>query len=306
MSPRKKARRKATRARRPAASATRASAAARRKAAYGTGWAVASDAAQPVGDRANALRRLASSLPDDDAQFKGTLKIVRDTEAPVAVRLAALEALQASSFQVVKFKRHRAGYLAALRSVAADPDPEIRQRVLGFLMREKDAYSEKRLLEGLKNPDKALVPPEKALQLLAYDIHGETYPVAREIVRKPPNQAAKIEALRLLSADAQSAPLFEKLLRNKKEPTEVRRMCASALHAIAPQKLQAHAREIVLDAAENDEVKATSLTALTQFGDQAAVATDQALRKRVGSLKKTGRSKQVKDVATRFIDKYGE
>src|SRR5688572_6180763 len=179
MSPRKKARRKAARARRPATRATRAaSAAARRKAAYGTGWAVASDAAQPVGDRANALRRLASSLPDDDAQFKGTLKIVRDTEAPVAVRLAALEALQASSFQVVKFKRHRAEHLAALRSVAADADPEIRQRVLGFLMREKDAYAEKLLLEGLKNPDKALVPPEKALQLLAYDIHGETYPVA--------------------------------------------------------------------------------------------------------------------------------
>ena len=147
---------------------------------------------------------------------------------------------------------------------------------------------------------------EKALQLLAYDIHGGTYPIAREIVKKPPNQAAKIEALRLLSADAQSAPVFEKLLRNKSEATEVRRMCASALHAIAPQKLQEHAREIVMDESENDEVKATSMTALTQFGDTAAVAADKTLRKRIVTLKKSGRSKNVKDSAGRFIDKYGE
>jgi hypothetical protein len=299
--------RKKSRSAKPAkAAASRASAAAARQAAYGAGWNVAASSAQPVAARATALRRLASSLPDDDDQFKGTLKILRDTKAPVAVRLAAIEALQAGSFQVVKFKRHRGPWLAALRAVAADQDPEIRQRVLGILMREKDAYAEKLLLEGLKDPGKALVPPEKALQLLAYDIHGETYPVARQILKKPPNQAAKIEALRLLSADAKSTPVFEKLLRSKTEAPEVRRMCASALHAIAPQKLQVHAREIVLDDSENDEVKATSMTALTQFGDTAAVAADKTLRKRIVTLRKSGRSKNLKDSAGRFIDKYGE
>lgn len=305
MAPKRKKRR--SRAAKPArAAATRASAAAVRQAAYGAGWNVAASDAEPAAARATALRRLASSIPDDDAQFKGTVKIVRDTSAPIAVRLAGIGALQAGSFQVVKFKRLRAPWLAALRSVAADQDPEIRQRVLGILMREKDAYAEGLLLKGLKDAGKALVPPEKALQLLAYDIHGETYPIAREIVKKPPNQAAKIEALRLLSADAKSAPVFEKLLRNKSEATEVRRMCASALHGIAPQKLQAHAREIVLDDSENDEVKATSMTALTQFGDTAAVSADKALRKRIGTLKKSGRSKNLKDSAGRFIDKYGE
>jgi hypothetical protein len=306
MGPKRKKSRSGAGAKPARAAATRASAAAARHAAYGAGWDVAASAGQPVAARANALRKLASSIPDDDAQFKGTVKILRDTGSPVAVRLAAMEALQAGSFQVVKFKRHRAPWLAALRSVASDADPEIRQRVLGILMREKDAYAEGLLLKGLKDPGKALVPPEKALQLLAYDIHGSTYPIAREIVKKPPNQAAKIEALRLLSADAQSAPVFEKLLRNKSEATEVRRMCASALHSIAPQKLQAHAREIVLDDSENDEVKATSMTALTQFGDTAAVAADKTLRKRIVTLKKSGRSKNVKDSAGRFIDKYGE
>ena len=60
----------------------------------------------------------------------------------------------------------RGDYIATLRKVATDPDPELRQRVLGMLMRDKDGFAQKKLLDGLKDPAKALVPPEKALQLL--------------------------------------------------------------------------------------------------------------------------------------------
>ena len=121
-----------------------------------------------------------------------------------------------------------------LRAVATDADPELRQRVLGLLAREKDGFAEKRLLEGLQQPEKALVPPEKALQLLSYDIHAEAYPVARMIVKNPPNEEAKREALRLLAADASSKPLFERILNDKEETKENRQLSASALQAIAP------------------------------------------------------------------------
>ena len=132
--------------------------------------------------------------------------MLKDTQSPQAVRLAALKALQSASFSVVKFTPCRPEYLAALRSLIDDPDPEVRQRVLGILAREQDGYTQQRLLEGLQQPEKALVSPEKALQLLSYDIHADAYPVAREIASKPPNPAAKREALRLLAADAASAP----------------------------------------------------------------------------------------------------
>ena len=200
------------------------------------------------------------------------LNVLRNEDEPVKVRLAALQALQAASFSVVAFESCRGDYIATLREVAEDPDPELRQRVLGMLAREKDGFAQKKLLEGLQNPDKALVPPEKALQLLSYDVHAEAYPLARAIVSKPPNATAKREALRLLAADATSAPMFEKILRDKDESREIRQISASALHALKPQKLQAHAREIVLDKSEYDDIKATSLTALTQFGDDEAVA----------------------------------
>src|SRR5918995_1826815 len=138
-------------------------------------------------------------------------------------------------------------YLATLRQVAEDPDPELRQRVLGTLAREKDGYAQKKLLEGLQHPEKALIPPEKALQLLSYDVHAEAYPVARDIVNQPPNPEAKREALRLLSADASSAPVFEKLMRDKDEDRDIRQMSAAALQSIKPKLFQEQAREIVLD-----------------------------------------------------------
>ena len=153
-----------------------------------------------------------------------------------------------------------------------DPDTEIRQRVLGILARDQDGYAQQRLIEGLQHPGKALVPPEKALQLLSYDIHADAYTVAREIASKPPNPDARREALRLLAADAASVPTFENILRNKDEPLEMRQLSASALHTLAPQKMQEYARDIVLDDSESDELKTTSLTALTNFGNEEALA----------------------------------
>src|ERR1044072_4520020 len=166
----------------------------------------------------------------------------------------------------------RGDYIATLRKIADDPDPELRQRVLGLLAREKDGYAQKTLLEGLHDPAKALLPPDKALQLLSYDVHADAYAAARAIVKKPPNEMARREALRLLAADATAAPMFEKLVRDKNELREIRQISASALSALKPERLQKSAREILLDNSDYDDIKATSLTALTQLGDEQALS----------------------------------
>lgn len=267
--------------------------------------AAVTDETKPYAYRATALQEDPVALYQDEENLDAVLNVLRDTAQPVQLRLDALQSLQAASFSVLAFGAARTNYLATLRSVAADPDPEMRQRVLGILARERDGFAQKKLLEGLRDPSKALVAPEKALQLLSYDVHAEVYPVAREIVNKPPNTAAKREALRLLAADTSAAPLLEKVLRDKSETPEIRQVSAAALHAIKPEKLQELARDLVLDDSEPDELQATSLTALTQFGDQEKVAGDAALRKRVGKLKDKA-SKSVKQSATQFIAKYGK
>jgi len=289
-------------------SARKAKGAAKRSSrggAAGTKKTVATESKKAVEKRVAALTEAPLTVCDSDENLQATLKILRDQNEPQEVRFAALQSLQAASFSVLTFESCRGDYIAALREVVDDPDPELRQRVLGILAREKDGFVQKKLLEGLKNPDKALVPPEKALQLLSYDVHADAYSVAREIVNQPPNPEAKREALRLLAADANSAPIFEKLMRDKDEDREIRQISAAALQAVKPKRFQEQAREMLLDDKEYDDIQATALTALAQFGDEKAVAKDQKLLDRVDELGKA-KSTKVKKTAKRFMSRYGK
>ena len=267
-------------------------------------FAVATNEKKTTAERAKAFVEAPLAAIESDESLQATLAVLRDRSQPIKVRLAALQSLQAASFSVILFEPHREDYLATLREIADDPDPELRQRVLGILMREKDGYAQKQLLDGLQNPDKALVPPEKALQLLSYDVHADAYPAARAILKEPPNPDAKREALRLLAADASSAPVFEKLMRDKDEDRDIRQISAAALQAVKPKRFQEQAREVLLDKKEHDDIQATALTALTQFGDEKAVAKDEELMKRVDELGK-GKSAKVKKPAKQFLSRYG-
>jgi hypothetical protein len=265
---------------------------------------VATSERRPVEERVAALAEAPLAVGESEENLQALLRVLRNPNEPSPVRLATLQTFQAAAFSSAYFPSWRGDYIAALRDLVDDPDPELRQRVLGILAREKDGFVQQKLLEGLRDPSKALVPPEKALQLMSYDVHAEAYGVARQIVDQPPNPQARQEALRLLAADASSAPVFERILRDKAEPTELRQMAAAALQATNPRQLREYAREIVLDDSEDEELQATSLAALTQFGESATVADDQALRKRVDDLSK-GALPALNQSAQRFLDKYG-
>ena len=267
--------------------------------------AVATSPRRSVKERTAAAAQSPLAVCESEKDFQAMLKVLCDTTEPVKVRLAALQSLQAASFSVLSFEGCRGDYIATLRQVAEDHDPELRQRALGMLMREKDGFAQKKLLEGLRDPDKALLPPEKALQLLSYDVHADAYEAARAIVRKPPNETARREALRLLAADATAAPLFERLLLDKNELREICQIAASALYALRPERMQKHARDILMDRSDYDDIKATSLTALTQLGDE-TLSQDAALMKSVGRFSTGKTPPKYKQTARRFLSKYGQ
>jgi len=275
------------------------------KRSPGAAFAVATNEKKSTAERAKAFVEAPLATIASDDTLQASLDVLRDRQQPIKVRLAALQSLQAATFSVIEFEPHREDYFATLRELVDDPDEELRQRVLGILARENDGYVQKRLLEGLQDPSKALVPPEKALQLLSYDVHAEAYPVAREILNAPPNPEAKREALRLLSADAKSAPVFEKLLRDKDEDRDIRQISAAALQSVKPKRFQEQARELLLDDNEYDDIQATALTALEQFGDEKAVGKDQQLLNRVDELG-SSKSAKIKKSAKRFMSRYGK
>jgi hypothetical protein len=268
-------------------------------------FAVATNEKKTTSERAKAFAEAPLATIHSDENLQSSLNVLRDRGQPIKVRLAALQSLQAASFSVIEFEPYREDYFATLRELVDDPDEELRQRVLGILAREKDGYVQKRLLEGLQDTSKALVAPEKALQLLSYDVHADAYPVAREILKESKNPDAKREALRLLSADASSAPVFEKLMRDKDEDRDVRQISAAALQAVKPKRFQEQAREMLLDNKEYDDIQATALTALTQFGDEKDVVKDSKLMKRAEQLG-NAKSAKVKKTAKSFMSRYGK
>src|SRR6266851_2163465 len=90
-----------------------------------------------VKQRVAALTEAPLDLCKSDKNLQVALKILRSKDEPVKVRLAALQSLQAATFSVVEFASCRTDYVATLREIAEDPDPELRQRVLGILARDK-------------------------------------------------------------------------------------------------------------------------------------------------------------------------
>ncbi|MCX6604131.1 MAG: HEAT repeat domain-containing protein [Acidobacteria bacterium] len=215
-----------------------------------------------------------------------------------------MQTIQAASFSIPDFDDVRGDYVTALRSASADPDPDVRQTALGTLSQEDDSFAQKVLLDGLKDDTKALVPPTHALQMLAYSRHAGVYTAAREIFDKSGDSEIRGQALRVMSTDPESVKTIQKALGNKKESAELRRQCAAVLHALNPKALQTWASKAVLDETEHQDVVATGLTAMYNFGDEKAIRANRNLAERVSQLKSKGPA-ATKRQAKEFLNKYG-
>ena len=139
------------------------------------------------------------------------LSVVRDTNEPAEVRLAAMDTLATAAFSVVAFEPCRNDYIAALREVSQDPDPKIRESALGAARRREGRVRAKetgRRAEETRR--RRWCRPRRRYNSSVTTFTRNRIAVARDIVKNPPSDVAKREALRLLVADATSAPLFEK------------------------------------------------------------------------------------------------
>jgi HEAT repeat protein len=267
--------------------------------------------------RIAALAGVSVEIGKDPELIDAVLGLVADRSEPAAVRRAALDVLRQNSFRTKLFAPKRADYLGVLRDIIDAPDLPLRFSAIDVLAAEKDEYVQRRLKEGLEDPSRALVPPENALGFLGYDLHGDYYPLLREIIENPPNLASKREAARLLGADAASAHVLVGLLRDKGEDPEVRNISAAALQAIAPDAFEDMAREIVLDESEDDNLRALGVTALDHFGNRGKLGRDEELNSRIDELGSGSRTEglesasggadsaptELERAATRFISR---
>jgi FOG: HEAT repeat len=253
--------------------------------------------------RASAIRSVGRDIGNRDETINLLLELLKDKTEPREVRIAALQVLLMLAFISPLFMSKRPEFLAALRSVVEDPDTTVRQAAIEILALEKDEYVQRRLNEGLDDPSKALVSPEKAVQMLGQDVHAELYPRLREMIQNPPSPAAREEAVRLLAGDPNSKELLVNLVRDKDEDLKVRTLSAAALQSLDPVEFTDQAKQIVLDDTEDEDLRLTGLTGLTHFGDQPSLIPDLEFMKGLERLRNESTSDQLKEAIDRYLNR---
>lgn len=251
---------------------------------------VVRDKSAEAGARVAALQEISPEINNNPDLIDLLFALLQDGTEPPELRRSVLAVLQQLRFSSRVLNARRAEYLAALRSLLEDPDAELREEALETLAQEKDEYAQRLLVEGVNNPDQALVPLEKAIQLMSYDIHAEHFPILRDVVKSSPNALAREEAVRLLSADPSSADLLTEVFHNKEEDVAVRRKSAIALQSLAPAEFEEEAKQVILDESEDDGLRAACVSALGHFGNRAALMQDESFNQRLDDMQRQGSS----------------
>ena len=252
-------------------------------------------------ERLETVRAMSRQVTSEPQNIDRLIAVLGDRSQPADVRIAALDGLQAATFLVQEFAPKRPEYLETLRSVIDDPDRTLRRRALGVLAREKDEYVQRRLIEGLEHPSKALVSPAKAIQYLGYDVHAEYFPLLRRLVENPPTLSAQEEAIRILAADPKSRTLLTRILKDREQPRRARYMSALSLQSLAPEQFQTVARSIALDDDEDDRLRVASLTALTHYSKPEATPKQATFTRQVEKLEEGSSSSEVKRASKTYV-----
>ncbi|MDQ3641928.1 MAG: hypothetical protein M3450_10845 [Actinomycetota bacterium] len=249
----------------------------------------------------HSTESVAGVAPADEvgATFEMQHAVATDRTNSVDERLRALRELAGLEFFGPLFAPYLSEWLAMLRTLARDKKATVRREALQQLALREDPFAREVLARGLEKPSEALVPEVLALQYLGHDSHGDAVPLAKKILRRATG-AAREEALRILATDPGSAPMLERLMKDKTERSAVRRISAAALQDLDPERFEKAARRIVADDDDFSEIRSTTLTALALRS--AGPPADEKLAKAVAELKSSSRSVSLKQSASRFLD----
>lgn len=269
-------------------------AAAKRRAAALTG------AELGLEERRDLVRDAVRNRADLPTAIPALLEVLGDESQPDALRGSALASLLAARFLPTAFAPYHAEFVETLRGVLRTGGEELRERAIEVLSAEKDAEAQELLITGLRDPEKAILPPEIALRYLGGDDHAAYAPLVRELASRSEDEGVRHQALRLLANDPKSKRLFERLLRDRKQSAEIRRLSAIALQVLDPERFEENARRLVEDDDEDDDLRATCLSALTHVKDYTRSRGDGDFVAKVDGLKSAA-SDFLKRAAAQFV-----
>lgn len=237
------------------------------------GAALPSPATEGVG-----VRFIDGDVVREHAIPNDLLRLLYDPDKRPEDRLDALLQLRQATFSNRTFPAWRADFIGALRRAAESPSPELRVAALEALVRHGDKKTQERLLEGLRDPRKALLDPAYALRLLSDDAHSGVLEHAIRIADDPPSEVARVDALRVLASDPRQKERFRALLAGSESDT-VRSLARAALHNLDPD-------------GPSDEVKSAGLPGVAMRMPGPSGIAPPSERPATGKVKRTKRKKK--------------
>jgi hypothetical protein len=254
--------------------------------------------------RASAIHALVNYAAENEKFQDELIGYLSNPEESEDIKDAALSVLQSNMFSSASFSAKRPAFINSLRNLVqhnkSSGRGSVKERSAEFLALEKDEFIQRTLVEGLENPEKKIVEPEVAIQLLSYDLHSNLYPLLRNIVQNPPNQRAKKEALRNLASDSSSADLLLKTLNDKKEDKEIRHVCAVGLQSLQPERLQSSLKSILTDKDEDEDLKVALLNTLNYTTDTRSTDEDTEFQSKLDLTQKESKSEEMKETYRKY------
>jgi hypothetical protein len=261
---------------------------------------LAFDTTAPLEIRTTALR-LASRRLIRDSSAQQTLfntLLIRDTALqPLAFRRAAMHQLQ-----LLLVARPATNAEPTLRTLTSDSDPDIRNAAITRLAMRGDPASRQRLIDGIRQPQRAVLPEAEALGVLAPRPDSAVIALAQELLTTRPDGPTRTIAARIAAgAETGRRELF-RLLGDARTSTQLRIVALQALIVYDAAAIARATAPIVTDESASDSLRVAIIEALRHRPLTEGSAEAAALRSRIDQVNRTTRSTAVRAAATRFLD----
>jgi hypothetical protein len=253
--------------------------------------------------RALALARVPHVAVDQGALLTDILRVAGNPSAPRELRQTALGVLQQMLFSSMAAHERHHEVMMALRGLMQDPDRAIRETAVSILAAQGDDAARRQLLDGLKSRPGALLPPDLSVRLLGLRPHDDIYPVLHQVMLSAPDEATKVECVRLLGGYAPSRTAIVGLLRNPSESTAVRQAALSTLNANDRERVAEHALPIVTDEGADDALRVYAVLVVQQrrVSQKLRLSGEGDFDRAVQKLIADSRSLAVREAARRYV-----
>lgn len=228
---------------------------------------IVTDKQEPASVRSGVLQLLTRYLGHTEEFVKILISILTDLSEPEELRKTAILQVRVLGFEGPAFKQFRPIVIEGLRKLINDKDRQIALEAIDLLAYQKDEWLQRVLVEGLENPEKAVVSDESAIYYLSLDPHN-FLDLFRKMAEISTDKKAKVMAIHALSSDTSSANFLFSILDDTTQSSEVREASAHALDAQNPDLLLSKSIEIFKDGEEQDHHLLTVLLSKITLQDQ--------------------------------------